>query len=43
MKTLILRIPVNLHRAFKVLCAKQDVSMNKKIIQLIKKVVEKDK
>jgi len=44
MRQLIIRdIPDDLHKAFKLLCVKQGVSMNKKIIQLIKKVVEKDK
>jgi len=44
MKQLILKnIEDSLHHNFKVLCAKENISMKDKIVQLIKKVVEKDK
>ena len=36
------RIPDELHRNFKVACAKQNISMNKCIIALMKKFVEEN-
>jgi predicted HicB family RNase H-like nuclease len=36
------RIPDELHHDFKVACAKQNISMNKCIIELMKKYVEEN-
>ena len=36
------RIPDKLHHDFKIACAKQDISMNKCMIKLMEKYVEKN-
>lgn len=40
-KMLIREVPNSLHRRFKVLCVERGVSMNEKVIGLIKEYVEK--
>ena len=35
-------VPDELHRKFKLLCVKKNISMNKYLIQMIKKEVEKE-
>ena len=43
MKTIMIRnVPEELHKEFKILCVKRGVSINKLMIDLMRKEVEKD-